>query len=112
MTSANVSKMTADMPFQTNAAAKTGKEEKEAVEFMEVLGSLALSGQANQYRSQSQNVETAVRETGEISKEYDKYSVKENRIPEAADRMDNGQMEEAKGAVEEFADEVLSLIHI
>lgn len=106
MTSANVSKMTADMPFQTNAAAKTGKEEKEAVEFMEVLGSLALSGQANQYRSQSQNVETAVRETGEISKEYDKYSVKENRIPEAADRMDNGQMEEAKGAVEEFADEV------
>ena len=106
MTSANVSKMTANMPFQTNASAKSGKEEKEAVEFMEVLGSLALSGQTNQYKNQSQNVEAAVERAGEIKTEYEKYPVKENRIPEAADRMDDAQMEEAKEAVEEFADEV------
>lgn len=106
MTSANVSKMTSEMPFQTKASAKSGKEEKEAVEFMEVLGSLALSGQTGQYKNQSQKVEAAVEQTGEIRKEYEKYPVKEDRIPNAADGIDDGRMEQAKEAVEEFADEV------
>lgn len=105
MNSANVLKTMANMPFQTNAAAKTGKEEQESTDFMQVLGNLAINGQTNQYKNQSsQNVLTV--EKKESVTEYDKYSVKEDRIPEAANQPDQAQMEKAQKSLEEFATEV------
>lgn len=105
MNSANVLKTMANMPFQTNAAAKTGKEEQESTDFMQVLGNLAINGQTNQYKNQSsQNVLTV--EKKESVTEYDKYSVKEDRIPEAANQPDQAQMEKAQESLEEFATEV------
>lgn len=106
MNSANVMKTTANLPFQTNASAKTGKDEQEAVDFMKVLGSLAVSGQSAQYNNQRNQNVAAVENRNESVTEYDKYSVKEDRIPEAANRPDQAQMEKAQESLEEFSDDV------
>lgn len=104
MTSANVSKMTANMLFQTNASAKTGKEEHESSDFMGMLGNLTAGYQKN--LSANDTKISVADHIGDSKTEYSKYSVKEDRIPEVSDKVDQAQMEEAQKAVEEFADEV------
>lgn len=106
MNSANVLKTTANLPFQTNASAKTGKEEQESADFMKVLGSLAINGQSAQYKNQSSQNAMVVEKRNDSVTEYDKYSVKEDRIPEAVNQPDQAQMDKAQESLKEFTDEV------
>ncbi|MGN0291896.1 MAG: hypothetical protein ACI4C5_08190, partial [Lachnospiraceae bacterium] len=103
MTSANVSKMTANVSFQTNATAKTGKDGNESKDFMGMLGNLTANYQ--NVSNNDQNISIADN-CSTPKTEYGKYSVKEDRIPEASEKPDAVQLEGAQKEVEEFADEV------
>ncbi|MCI8326918.1 MAG: hypothetical protein HFI37_03980 [Lachnospiraceae bacterium] len=105
MKSANVSKMTENLPFQTNATKKSGKEE-EAVDFMAVLGSLAVNSQSAQYKNQNHQNVMSVESKATSAAEYNKYPVKEDRIPQAAKGLDQEQLEKAQEALDQFSDEV------
>lgn len=107
MTSANVSKMTANVPFQTNATAKTGKDGNESKDFMGMLGNLT----ANYQNVSNNDQNMSIADNCSTSKtEYGKYSVKEDRIPEASEKPDAVQLEGVQKEVEEFADEVQKAI--
>lgn len=104
MTSAHVSKMTSNMPFQTNASAKTGKNEQETADFMGMLGGLAMNYQMSQNHLKDSQLTKG--DWMQPKTEYGKFPVKETKIPEAAAEADGMQMEKAQEKFEEFADDM------
>lgn len=106
MTSANVSQMTRDVSFQTNASSKQGKEESVKSEFLNLF-----SNASNRFgkvqKQDSSMAEVQKPQNTEISKtEYEKYSGKEDRIVQKVTGEKAVDETEATQKLEEFAEEV------
>lgn len=104
MTSANVSKMTEIMSFQTNATAKGKKQEEEAADFMGIISNLAVN--YSDSRQNQEMPEVKVESNSDSATAYEKYPAKEERIPTSSEQIEPEQVEEAQQAFEEFTDEV------
>lgn len=103
MTSANVSKMTAGVPVQTSASKKSGKEEQETMDFMAMLGNFAFNTVSQQKNSTDFTVSDS---SSTKAAEYEKFSVKDDRIPKASKDLNDADMQKVDEAVNEFAKEV------
>ena len=102
MTSANVSKVTAGMTVQTSASKKSEKDEREAVDFMSMLGNFAVN-----HSQQNNPVTFQVSDsTSNKTVEYEKLSTKDDRIPKVTGKTDDADIQKVDQAVEEFAKEV------
>lgn len=105
MTSANVSKMTASVPVQTNAAAKTEKENSAKAEFSNLFNSAAdRLGNTSQKTEEKVDVTKTTQNTNLSRDEYDKYAAKEDRITQKSST--DKDVEKASKEITEFSEKV------
>lgn len=107
MTSANVSKMTPNVPIQTNAAAKPEKENSARAEFLNLFSSAAdkLGTGAKQTDTKADMTKN-VQNTNLSRSEYDKYSAREDRITQKVSTAEKPDAEKAAEEITKFAEKV------